>query len=103
MRRILITLLTLASLCLFASAAFAADGASLYKRCAGCHGADGSTAGPPAGDEAIKGHSAEDIEKMLIGYQEGTFGGPKKTIMQRMVKSLSKDQIKQLAEHIATF
>lgn len=86
----------------FAASAFSMDGAMLYKRCQGCHGADGSkhALGTSA---ALKGQSAADIEQKLLGYQNGDYGGAKKMVMGGPVKKLSADEIKALADYIATF
>lgn len=80
----------------------APDGAALYKKCAKCHGADG-TETKKAGGKEIKGLSAEDLETKMKGYVDGSYGGAKKKIMAKMVKKLSDEEIKALAEHIAGF
>lgn len=93
-----------ALLCLFSlNAAFAADdGATLYKsHCQGCHGEDGSKA-PANGVTPIKGQSSADLVKMLDGYRNGTFGGQQKRTMEGVVKRLTEDQLKSVADHIAT-
>ena len=74
MRPILVRFATLAvsiPLLLWASHAFAADGAALYKaNCAGCHGADGKAETPAAKAMKVpalagKGLKAEDVLKHL--------------------------------------
>jgi cytochrome c len=83
------------------SVAFAAaDGAALYAKCKGCHGADGSKKALGV-SEVIKGQPAKDIEADLKAYQAGTGGGAKKAIMQSQVAKLTPEEIKALAEYIA--
>jgi len=77
--------------------------ASLFQqRCAGCHGSTGNKHALGT-SPLLKGQSKEDIIKKLNGYQEGTYGGSKKNIMQSQAKSLSNEQIEKLAEEISGF
>lgn len=82
------------------SVAFAdGDAASLFKtHCLGCHGADGSRV-PASGIEPIKGQSDAELLKKLEGYKDGSFGGPRKQVMENVVKRLSDEQLKSLAEY----
>lgn len=96
MKRTLISL----SLCMAAVFSLGAmgssvDGAALFKRCASCHGADGSK--PP---RVLKGQKPADILEKLKGYAAGTFGGQQKTVMQNMVKGLSPEDMQALVEYI---
>ena len=77
----------------------AADGASLYKKCAGCHGVD---AGKKAlGKSAvIKGWEATKTIAALKGYKDGTYGGAMKGLMKGQVASLNDEQIESLAKFI---
>ncbi|MGE4298514.1 MAG: cytochrome c [Desulfovibrionaceae bacterium] len=77
-------------------------GAKLFKTCANCHGADGATSAK-AGGTTLKGQAADVLEKKLLGYQDGTYGGLKAMIMKNMVKKLSSEEIKALATFIAGF
>ncbi|WP_126381206.1 c-type cytochrome [Desulfovibrio ferrophilus] len=86
---------------LAAATAFA-DGGELYKRCAGCHGADGSKQAMGV-SAPLKGQCSEDLEKKMLGYLDGSYGGAKKMIMTNTLKKLSPEQIKELADHIAGF
>ncbi len=73
----------------------------IYKSdCIQCHGKMGlkSALGQSA---AIGGMSAEAIKKALHGYQDGTYGGPKKSIMQKHAYSLSDSEIEDLAKYIS--
>lgn len=78
------------------------EAAGTYKTyCQSCHGADGSRV--PAKDvPLIKGQSSAELLTMLKGYKDGSFGGPKKQVMEGIVKRLSDDQMKGLAEYIPT-
>jgi cytochrome c len=84
-----------------AGAGGAADGKALYAKCAGCHGADGSKV-PMNTGKPVKGMSAAEAEEALKGYKAGTFGGEKKAMMVKLVQPLSDEEIKALAEYIAT-
>ncbi|MCM8854563.1 MAG: c-type cytochrome [Candidatus Thiodiazotropha sp.] len=84
------------------SAAFAADkkplmtGASagmLANTCAGCHGTNGASAGPAT--PSIGGISAVYFEEVMAGFKDGSI---KSTIMQRIAKGYSEDEIKAMAE-----
>ena len=78
----------------------AADGAALYKKCAGCHGAKGEK--KALGKSAvIAGLDAAKIEEDLKGYKAGTLnqhgmGG----LMKGQVASYSDADIKAVAEYI---
>lgn len=100
-------LLTILSICLlaavfFAAQGLAADGKSLYARCTGCHGADGSKKALGSG-KPLKGMKAADLQKALEGYKAKTYGGEKKAMMEGQVKDLSPEDMKALADYIAGF
>jgi cytochrome c553 len=78
------------------------DGATLYKACASCHGADASKSALNK-SQVIKGWSAQKIADALSGYKNGTYGGASKALMLGQVKNLSEADIKTLSEHIAKF
>jgi len=91
-------LLTLAAVT--ATTLMAADGATLFKRCAGCHGAHGEK--HALGKSAvIKDMSKADILKALKEYKAGTrnvhgMGG----LMRGQVASLSEADMKAIADYI---
>jgi cytochrome c553 len=88
-------------LILFATFAGASqDGAARHfkKQCAGCHGEDGSGSGSTP---ALRGLAAEEAQAALLGYRERTREGSRKAIMERVVKNLSDEEIKALADHVA--
>ena len=78
----------------------AADGAALYKKCAGCHGAKGEKKALGK-SEVIAGWDAAKVEEALKGYKAGTrnvhgMGG----LMKGQVASYSDADIKAVAEYI---
>ncbi len=79
---------------------FANEGAELYKKCAGCHGANGEKVALGR-SQVIKGWDVNKTETVLKGYKEGTYGKEMKGLMQGQVSSLSEDNIKVLAKFIA--
>jgi len=99
MKKFLIGMSLALSLSVIATA-FAADGKSLYAKCAGCHGADGSKA---AMSKPLKGMGADAAAKTLEGYKAKTFGGAKKATMEGVAAKLSPDDIKTLAAYIGKF
>ena len=82
-------LIACAALAAFSSAAFAADGATLYKKCVACHGAK------------------EDIIASLKGYKDGTLGDGKGKfgmmgVMKGQAASLNDESIEALADFIVS-
>lgn len=81
-----------------ATSALAADGKTLYAKCAGCHGADGAKTGM---SKPLKGMSADAFTKAMEGYKAKKFGGPKKAVMEGQAAALSADDIKALAGYVS--
>lgn len=79
-----------------------ADGRSVYAKCIGCHGVDGTKAALGA-SPPVKGQSADELEKKMHGYVDGSYGGSKKVIMVNMLKKLSPEEIREVAEYMAEF
>lgn len=96
MKRLLLTLAILG-----AASLFAADGAALYKKCAGCHGAKGEKVALGK-SLVISEMSKEDFVKSLKGYKDGSYGGPMKGIMKGQVSSLDDAAIEAMADHITS-
>ena len=96
--------LTICALMVALSAAFAGavDSAKLYKRCQGCHGADGSTLAMGVG-APLKGQSSDELYTKMMGYMDGSYGENKKAIMTNILKRLSDEEIKALSDYIAAF
>jgi len=94
MKKIILTVVALGAMSLMA------DGAALYKKCAGCHGAKGEK--KALGKSAvIAGMDAAKVEELLKGYKAGTLnqhgmGG----LMKGQVASYSDADIKAVAEYI---
>ena len=78
-----------------------ADGDAAKTHCQGCHGADGGRV-PASGIAPIKGQSAADLLKKLEGYKDGSFGAQRKLVMENVVKQLSDEQLKSLADYAST-
>ncbi len=76
------------------------DGATLYKACASCHGADASKHALNK-SQVIKGWSAQKISDALHGYKNKTYGGAMKSIMQGQAGKLSDADIEALANYIS--
>ena len=87
-------------LALVSTMMFAADAATNFAKCAGCHGqkAEKHALGK---SKIIANLSKEDIVKALKGYKDGTYGGPMKGLMKGQVASLNDADIEALATHIS--
>lgn len=96
-----LTKLILGFTILGATSLIAADGAGLYKKCQGCHGVNGEKAALGK-SKIIKGWKSEQTVAALKGYKDGTYGGPMKGVMKGQVMALNDEQIKALADYIAT-
>lgn len=93
-------LVLLAACLLFAASAMADAGADLYaKSCKGCHGADGHVVAMGM-TRPLNSLSPEEVRKALSGYKAGTYGGPKKAMMERVVKPMSDADLEALAVHV---
>jgi cytochrome c553 len=77
-----------------------ADGAALFKPCAGCHGASGEKAALGK-SQIIKGWDAAKVSKALHGYKDGSYGGAMKGVMKGQVASLDDAKIGELSKYIA--
>lgn len=77
--------------------ASALSGEQLYSKCAPCHGdnGDGSDAYPP-----LNKLTKERLTEMLVGYQEGSYGGANKRIMQVQVEGMSKADMQKLSDFV---
>ena len=71
----------------------AADGASLYKKCAGCHGAKGEKKALGKSKVVAEMTHAE-IATALKGYKAGTYGGPMKGVMKGQVAKDSEADLR---------
>lgn len=102
--KLTLSLVLALSLALFATALAAdpaVDAQALYNaKCASCHGKDGSKA---LLSKPVKGLSAEDFSKKMLGYKAKTYGGSKKAGMEKLAEALSDAEIKALAAYVAKF
>lgn len=94
MKKVISGIALIAMVCLLGSLSRAQDTANGEKtfkaKCAACHGAD--AAGKPAmKSPSIKGKTAEEIQKVISS-------SPK----HASLKSLTADQVKELAAYLAT-
>lgn len=77
----------------------AADGATIFKKCAACHGANGEKVALGK-SKVIKDLSKEQIITAIKGFKDGTYGGSMKALMKGQVASLSDADIEAVAEYI---
>jgi len=77
----------------------AADGATIYNKCAGCHGKMGEKKALGK-SKVINEMSKEDLISALNGYKDGSYGGPMKGLMKGQVAKLSNEDIEAIALHI---
>jgi sulfide dehydrogenase cytochrome subunit len=73
-----------------------ASGQALADTCAGCHGTDGASGGP--GTPSIGGLSNEYFVELMEGFKSGEIPS---TIMGRIAKGYSKDEVKRISTHFA--
>lgn len=76
------------------------DGATLFKTCAGCHGAHAQNKAMGR-SQVIKGWPASKVSDALHGYQKGTYGGAMKAIMKGQASKLSDAEISAVAEFVS--
>jgi len=83
--------------------AFSEDGATLYvsKGCAGCHGADGNTPLMPAYPKVGAQNPGYTIAQ-LKDFKSGKRSNGNAALMTGMVASLTDDDMKKLADFLAT-
>lgn len=79
---------------------FAADGAALFKKCVGCHGAKAEKKALGK-SQVIQGWEASKIAEALHGYKDGSYGGPMKGLMKGQVAPMSDADIEAVAAYIA--
>ncbi|HIC43208.1 MAG TPA: c-type cytochrome [Sulfurimonas sp.] len=88
-------------LTLISTMILAADGASLYSKCAGCHGSQGEKKALGK-SKIIQDMTKMDLVATLNGYKDGSYGGAMKGIMRSQIVRLSTEDIEALALHITT-
>ena len=93
--------LVIAGAIISSSTLLASDGATIYKKCAGCHGTAGEKSALGK-SKVIANMSEDEISNAINGYAAGTYGGAMKGLMKGQVARLSKDDIKSLSTYIAS-
>jgi len=68
--------------------------------CATCHGAKGEKVALGR-SKILNEMTFQEIKDSLLGYQEGTYGGAMKAMMQTQVRNLTKEEIEALAQFYA--
>jgi len=94
MKKVVLTLVALGAMSFLA-----ADGAALFKKCAGCHGAKAEKKALGK-SQVIAGWDAAKVEKALNGYKDGSYGGAMKGLMKGQIASYSADDIKAVAKYV---
>ncbi|MCK9455558.1 cytochrome C [Sulfurimonas sp.] len=67
--------------------------------CTGCHGADWSKAALGKSKD-VSQMSKADIAASLIGYKDGSYGGPMKGLMKGQVDKYSNEELEAFAQTI---
>ena len=78
-----------------------ADGASIYKKCAACHGMSAEKAALGK-SKVINAMSEKELVDAMNGYKDGTYGGAMKGLMKGQVAKLSAEDVNSLAAYIVT-
>lgn len=91
MKKIILSLTVLGAVSLFAAVNTTA--------CAGCHGANFEKHALGK-SKIVKDMSKADVEKALLGYKAGTYGGAMKAVMKGQVAKYSDDDLKAVAQKI---
>lgn len=79
----------------------AAESADLYKKCAGCHGAQGEKKALGK-SKVINELSKDALVSSLKGYKDGSYGGSMKSLMKGQVSNLSATDIETLSAYITS-
>ncbi len=67
--------------------------------CVGCHGADWSKVALGKSKNVAE-MSKADIAAALVGYKDGSYGGPMKGLMKGQVDKYSKEELEAFAQTI---
>ena len=73
--------------------------ADSYKKCAGCHGANGEKVALGK-SKVMSNMTKQEIVDSLKGYQAGTYGGAMKGLMVAQMEGMSEADINAIAEKI---
>lgn len=106
MKKIIVGSLALGAAFFLSSAAFAADGAAVYKaKCAACHGADGQgTAMAPAfkGSDYVKTAKDAEISEVITKGREGAAKKYKQFALGMPKQTLAEDEVKAVTDYLRT-
>jgi len=92
---------TILSIALLTSFSFS-DGSVIFSKCVGCHGQNGEK-GALGKPTVLIGVSAEDTEKKLLAYKDGSLNKyGMGSLMKGQVTNLSSDDIKEVSQYIST-
>ncbi|MEA3384751.1 MAG: cytochrome C [Campylobacterota bacterium] len=95
MKKIALTTLLVSGLALSAYAMPAS-----YGKCVGCHGAKGERAFGSTPNKVPNKLTKAEVKTALIGYKDGSYGGPQKMLMKGQSLGLSDAQITEIANYI---
>ena len=74
--------------------------ANPYAKCIGCHGAKGEIAAMNGKSKVLKDMTKAEIKAAMLGYKDGTYGGPLKGLMKGQAMPLSNSDIEAIANTI---
>jgi cytochrome c len=77
------------------------DGKKLFTSCSGCHGKNGEISALGK-SKIIADMKSTEIVSSLKGYQNKTYGGGMKNLMESQVSRLSQNDINSLANYISS-
>ena len=87
-------------LVIFTLSLYGANGEVLFQKCISCHG-EKAELRAMGSSKVIKSWNALKLEKVLIGYRQGTYGFCFKSLMREQVKFLSNDEIRAVSLYIS--
>ena len=70
-----------------------------YTKCIGCHGINGEKSALGK-SKIISEMNSTEIVDALVGYKNGTYGGPMKGVMKGQVANMTDEQMLKIAEYI---
>ena len=86
---------------ILSSSSLMADGATAYKKCAGCHGQKAEKAALGK-SKIIAQMSEKELNDAINGYKAGTYGGPMKGLMKGQVAKLSAEDVSSISKYISS-
>ena len=77
------------------------NGKQLFAKCITCHGLNAEKTALSK-SKVIRGWESKKIINALNGYKNGSYGGKMRGVMEAQIKSYTDEDIKKVAEFIAT-